>query len=300
MLKRSFLLLVLVGLVVGVAASYLAWRAIFSELPCHWAVLGLRPASPAACAEAVPMLGRRAWVPAILLVAADLAFVAMALFELTRQLALARRLRGTLDGMARQSPPPRLAHHRRLEVVVSNERLCFCHGLLSPAVIVSSELVAELASDELEAAIEHEASHQRRFDPLRLLVASVTMRALFFLPALRDLGAAARLANELAADGLATQRFGRRALLGALRTLQGGPRLPPSVSAMASPELLGERVAMLGGEHVHLRMRRARLVSSVVALVVIAGLGASVPSSIAPPRPLPVHRVTAVSARSPR
>lgn len=71
------------------------------------------------------------------------------------------------------------------------------------------------------------------------------------------------------------------------------------MSAMASPELLGERVSVLAGEHVHLRMRRARLASCAVALVVIAGLGGSVPTSMAPPRPLPVRRLTAVHARLP-
>lgn len=298
MLKRSFLLLVLLGLVVGAAASYLAWRAILSELPCHLAILGLRPTSPAACVAAVPLLGRRAWLPAILLGAADLACVGLALVELARQLARARRLRRTLDLMAHQAPPPALGDDRRLDVVVSNERLCFCRGLFSPTVVLSSRLLEELGGDELEAAIAHEASHQRRLDPLRLLVASVAVRGLFFLPALSDLGRAARLANELAADELATRRFGRRALLGALRTLQGGPRLSPSVSAMASPELLSERVSVLGGEQMHVRLPRVRVLVSIVALLVVVGLGVTVPSRATPPRPLAVHRVTVAPLQS--
>lgn len=298
MLKRSFLLLVLLGLVVGGAASYLAWRAILSELPCHWAVLGLRPASPAACVQAIPLVGRKAWLPAILIGFADFACIVMALYELTRQLARRHRLRRTLDVMARQAPPPGLAVPRRLEVVVSAECLCFCLGLFSPAVILSSRLVEELTLDELGAAIAHERSHQRRFDPLRLLVASVTMRALFFLPTLSDLAGATRLASELAADDLAIRRFGRRALLGALRALNGGPRLSSSVSAMANQELLSERISALGGEHLHARLHRTRLLLSVVALFVVVGLGVSVPSRTAPPRPLPVHRVTVAPLRS--
>jgi hypothetical protein len=298
MLKRGFLLLVLFGLVIGAATSYLAWRAILTELPCHWAVLGLRPSSPAACVQTIPLLGRKAWLPAILLGVADLACIVMALFELTRQLGRTRRLRRTLDVTVRQSLPPGLVAPRRLEVVVSTERLCFCLGLFSPVVVLSSQLVEELDLDELEAAIAHEGSHQRRFDPLRLLVASVAMRALFFLPVLRDLGRAARLANELAADDLAIRRFGRRALLRALRTLNGGPRLSPSVSAMANPELLSERLAALGDQQLHVRLHRTRLLLSVVALFVVVGLGVSVPSRTASPRPLPVHRVIVAPLRS--
>ena len=82
----------------------------------------------------------------------------------TLALVLRRASAGSWDNLARLG-------WRHLQVVASDEVLCFCIGLLRPRIVVSTGLVELLDQAELEAVLAHEASHQRRRDPMRLMVA---------------------------------------------------------------------------------------------------------------------------------
>lgn len=91
----------------------------------------------------------------------------------------------------------------------------------------SSSPTSSRASDELEArsSTRYHTSGASTPAPSRPIG---EIRAQF-LPALRDLGRAVRLANELAADDLAMQRFGRRVRSSVrctpFRVARGCPRL---------------------------------------------------------------------------
>jgi len=175
---------------------------------------------------------------------------------------------------------------------------CFTIGLLRPVVVLSSGLVATLTTDELHAALCHEAVHARRGDPLRIVAASIATAAVYFAPVLRGLERGARVAEELEADRLAAERCGAIPLLSALRRLIGsGTPGCAALSSMAGSTALSERIAALDGRPPRLALGRVRLAMTIASALLLVGLGLSVPTDVAAPRPLPVHRVAVLPAR---
>ena len=158
--------------------------------------------------------------------------------------------------------------------------------------MVSAGLIELLEPDELDAVLAHEASHQGRGDPLRLLVATVAVRGLFFVPVLPDLARAARITTEVEADAAAVDLHGYLDLISALRrVLDASTRTPLGASAIVAPDMMNERVQALGGDYPRVVIRRRRLVASIAALAVLLTLGFAVPSGTKPPPVLPVHRI---------
>jgi Zn-dependent protease with chaperone function len=293
--KRSFWVLVAIASTVEGIAILLLWRAAAAQLPCHFSFLPMNVAAMPACVQAVPFVGRRAWLPALLLGGIVLATLVLASWELVRQLLRVSRLNHSLNalGESKGTDPRPFASSgvTRSQVVRTDALLCFCVGLLRPRVVVSTALIDALSPAELQAALAHEASHQRRHDPLRLLVGRVATRGLFFIPSLRELQWSSRVATEIAADTAAARSGGTGPLLGALRELlrPDAPRSPVAVSAMAPSDLLPERVAALTGNRPPVAIRPARLAASAVALALVILLALAVPSGVPLTRLLPVH-----------
>ena len=207
-----------------------------------------------ACVEQVPLVGRRPWLPALPIGVVVVASVGLGCYECVRQLLRPHRLQRSLRSLG--EPPAglvdRVAHLglRAVQVVSTDEVLCFCIGLLRPRIVVSTGLVELLDQAELDAVLAHEASHQRRRDPLRLMVANVAIRGLFFVPALPDLARAARVTTEVEADAAAVDRSGNSNLIRALKTVLGAvSRTPVGVSPMVGSDLMSERVQALGGDY---------------------------------------------------
>jgi beta-lactamase regulating signal transducer with metallopeptidase domain len=249
-----------------------------------------------ACMEQVPLVGRRPWLPALPIGMVVIASVGLACYECIRQLLRLRRLQRSLRSFG-ESPAgsgesvARLGL-RAVRVVVTDEVLCFCIGLFRPRIVVSTGLIELLDQAELDAVLAHEASHQRRRDPLRLMVASVAIRGLFFIPALADLARAARLTTEVEADAAAVDRYGNSNLIRALKTvLAAVPRKLAGTSAMVTSDLMSERVQALGGDYPRVIIRRRRFAASIAALAVLLTLGLAVPSATKTPPLLPVHRI---------
>jgi beta-lactamase regulating signal transducer with metallopeptidase domain len=250
--------------------------------------------------EKVPLVGRRPWLPALPIGVVVVVSVGLGGYECVRQLHRLYRLQLTLRSLG--EPPAghvdNLARFglRAVQVVSTDEVLCFCIGLLRPRIVVSTGLVNLLDRAELDAVLAHEASHQRRRDPLRLMVASVAIRGLFFVPALTDLARAARLTTEVEADAAAVDRYGYSNMLRALKTvLEAVPLTPAGASAMVASDLMSERVQALGGDHPRFIIRWRRLVASIAALVVLLTLGLAVPSPTKTPPLVPVHRIVVPS-----
>ncbi len=295
----SFWLLVTVSLGVEAAAAFFAQRVLV-QVQCYVPGWNSNVAGMFACMEKVPLVGRRPWLPALPIGVVVIVSVGLGGYECVRQLHRLHRLQRTLRSLG--EPPAGHADNlarfgfRALQVVPTDEVLCFCMGLLRPRIVVSTGLVELLDRAELDAVLAHEASHQRRRDPLRLLVAAVAIRGLLFVPALADLATAARLTTEIEADAAAVDRYGSTNLLRALKTVLGAvPRTPAGASAMVSSDLMSDRVQALGGDHPRVVIRRRRFVASIAALAVLLTLGYAVPSATKAPPLLTVHRV--VSSR---
>jgi hypothetical protein len=293
--RRSFWLLVTVALGVEAIAAFFAQRVLV-QLACYVPGRSTNVAGLFACMEQVPLVGRRPWLPALPIGVVVVASVGLGCYECVRQLLRLHRLQRSLRSFV--APPVGLADRvarwglRTVRVVPTDEVLCFCIGLLRPRIVVSTALLELLGQAELDAVLAHEASHQCRRDPLRLMVANVAIRGLFFVPTLPDLARAARLTTEVEADAAAVDRFGRLNLIRALQTvLEAVARTPVGVSSMVAPDLMSERVQALGGDYPRVIIGRRRFVASIAALAVLLTLGLAVPSATKTPPLLPVHRI---------
>ena len=133
---------------------------------------------------------------------------------------------------------------REVALVESAIPQAFCAGLLRPRIYLSTAALDRLSEPELHAVVAHEAHHQRSYDPLRILLATVAADALFFLPALRRLSKRYRELAELGADEAARKTEGASALASALMIFGGrGGGTAPVVGIAA------ERVDhLLGGQ----------------------------------------------------
>ncbi|MDO8201603.1 M48 family metalloprotease, partial [Conexibacter sp. CPCC 205762] len=103
------------------------------------------------------------------------------------------------------------------------------------------------ADPQLRALIAHEAAHARRRDGLRQLAGELAAQSLFFLPALRPLGARRATEAELNADAAAVEACGgdarplARALL-AFEAAGDGPLAvdPARIDALTGPAFVGD------------------------------------------------------------
>ncbi len=303
-MRRSFWALVAVALVGEAVAAALAWRALAVELPCHLDGLQISVASMAACVKPTPLIGRHALLAALLVGAVVAATLLAAGVELARQLLRLHKLQRDLRRLPRLAGSVPVASSfppYRLLLVDAEQPHCFTIGLLRPTVVVSSGLVGTLTADELHAALCHEAVHARRHDPLRILAASIATAAVFFAPVLKDLQRGARVAEELEADRLAAERCGVIPLLSALRSLIGsGTSGRAALSSMAGSTALSQRIAALEGLPPHLTLGSVRLATTIASTFLLIGLGLSVPTDVAAPKPLAVHRLGVVPVPPPR
>lgn len=156
-------------------------------------------------------------VPLAALVIATLALLSLiALAWVTVQVVQEQRLLRLLPLVDRVTPLTDAADLPPVLVLPTQRPTAFCAGLLRPTIVVSDSLAARLSSDELAAAIWHEANHARGREPLKSFVARAAVGAFFWLPALRDLLDRYLLTRELAADRQAIARTSPAALAGAL------------------------------------------------------------------------------------
>jgi hypothetical protein len=189
----------------------------------------------------------------LVLAALGVAVIGIVLQTVWRQLRASRRLIRELPVVGPLPGRPRVI------VIAGSAPQAFCAGYLKPRVYVSTGAIALLSPSELAAVLSHEQDHLSAHDPLRLACARVLGRALFFLPALRPLGA--RYSE------LAEQRADEAAVAAA-----GGTRAPRASALLAfeaaRPDGLGispERVDSLLGAG-----RRPRLPIGLISVSVAA------------------------------
>jgi hypothetical protein len=246
------------------------WRVSPHRAVHHVAIFGQTLSYPVANLAAV-----------IIVVMALLGAVvtARAVLGATRELAAARRFDRWLAAR-------RLRPHPAGVTVIDEERpQAFCAGLLRPRVFVTSGALAILDEPALNAVLAHERHHAHRRDPLRLATSRVLARALFFLPALRELGLRRHALAEISADESAidaepaNRSALARAMLGFADATEAGE------TAGIDPE----RVDYLLGEPPSWRFPAAMCVAAVaflalvVATAVLVGQEAAGSATLAPP-----------------
>lgn len=190
----------------------------------------------------------------------------LALRSLSRQL---HRQRQFLRRLVRVRPTEVDGHE--VVMVRSSTAEAFCAGFLRPRIYLSTAAWSRLTESELRAVVAHELHHQRNRDPLRLLLATITAEALFFLPALRTLNNRYRELMELAADEAASRAEGAPTLASALLTFgeQRKGEAAPIVGIAA------ERVDHLLGDRPRWRLPLSTFGGSLLALASLVALAAT-------------------------
>lgn len=85
-------------------------------------------------------------------------------------------------------------------LVNSSMLSAFCFGIRSPKIYLSSALVNQMDSKQLEAVVRHERYHLENRDSLTLLIAQVTQSLFPFFPFISDLIYNFRIEREVRAD----------------------------------------------------------------------------------------------------
>jgi hypothetical protein len=157
-----------------------------------------------------------------------------------------------------------------IDVVPAPTAAAFCTGVLSPRVVVTEGLLQRLGDDERRAAVVHELEHARAGGPLKVAIARVAARALFWLPVLQDLADRYVLLIEVEADRAAAGRTSRSALAGALLEVLGTPRVTGAVGLADFAEARVDRLVDPDADLPPLFRRSSLLAMAVAALAFVA------------------------------
>ena len=251
----------LAGSAVSVAAAAALTRLQFG-LPSGQAIV-------AACRRVVPLQSGLAIFLVVALIAMGAMVVALAVRSALRQIRQQRQALRTLEALRATE-----LGGRSVTMFRHAGPQAFCAGLLRPRIYVSTAALEMLSPAELGAVIAHEAHHQARHDPLRILSARVLADALFFLPGLRRLGQRYRELAELAADEAATRAEGSRALAAALLTFGGDDEETAASVVGIAPE----RVDHLFGQAPRWQLPASVFAIFAVSLAALLGAVATLPS----------------------
>lgn len=170
----------------------------------------------------------------------------------------------------------------QFKVIDSDERFAFCSGLLRHRLLVSTELLSTLSSEQLDAVLAHEQAHARRYDNLRRLLAAI---GLWSLPRVwsRGLAADLALATEIVCDREAAFRVGSaETVIDAISIMTWGQEpLVQSSGSTFSRSTFGTR-AVNARMHALRDCLEKRLSSSILVGVALCALAAVVlPSTYA-------------------
>ena len=275
----SFTTLVGFGVLLEVGAVMGLCQGVRSVASCYWqwfpGVSGHEPV-PAACMEPLVGVGFHLFMPVALLGALVGATVVRAGWTASRVVGDTRRFWSDM-GPAISSPTALVAAARAgggVAVQLRRDDRCYacCVGMLRPKVVVSSALVALVSGEELVAVLAHEHRHQRRYAPLRAMVARTVAAGLFWVPVLSALRETHLVDEEVIADAEARAVAGRQPLIGALVKL-ADTSAALSGSAIGGADALSARIDALRDDYrPSLRVTRTRLAVSVVSLLVVSAV----------------------------
>lgn len=149
------------------------------------------------------------------------------------------KLPGNLKKVARH-----LNLQSKIYLVDNGNMFSFCGGILRPKIIISSSLVSNLTSEELESVLLHEKSHLQNFDPLKVIAGKTIASTFFFLPVFSELHKNIIASNELMADRFAIDyQNGSKFLKSALRKILAAPMVNlATVPALANTDHLEIRI----------------------------------------------------------
>ena len=160
----------------------------------------------------------------------------------------------------------------KINLVDCETPFCFCSGFISPRIHLSRDMAGKLTPEELEAVLLHEQHHIQNRDPFKILLGSIAVSALFFVPVLKDMFERYLMEKELAADQSAIRHQGhKRGIAGAMyKMLEQKPAALDSPVASGG-HFLEARIDYLLGDNFSHRQNISTL-RLAISLFVIAFL----------------------------
>jgi beta-lactamase regulating signal transducer with metallopeptidase domain len=137
---------------------------------------------------------------------------------------------------------------QRVACVEGSAPEALCVGVIHPRILVTPRIIERLRDRELDAVLLHEQHHARRRDPLRRAILRAAADVYFYLPVLRWWAERQLAQSELAADRVAIERLGPRAVAGAISRVASGT-CPRGAAAFSGAAEL--RVAQVLGDPIH-------------------------------------------------
>jgi len=161
-------------------------------------------------------------------------------YSLTRKLlikkvTIPKRFQKTIDTLGLSS---------KVCIIRDDNLFSLCFGILSPRIIITTELAFSLKQKELEAVLLHEQAHMQNRDPLKILLGKTVASMFFFLPIFSEFNRNMTANNELAADQWAiTSQEGTMFLRRALKKILSRPQVAfATVPAISNPDNLEIRI----------------------------------------------------------
>jgi beta-lactamase regulating signal transducer with metallopeptidase domain len=211
-----------------------------------------------------------------------------------------RQTRRTVPSTALPTPDRLAIRADRLGIAVrvvdGPAGLCHTTGLTRPTLIISNGTLSRIDDTELDAVLEHEATHVRQRHPLQTLIAHALLTPLRPVRWTQPLLHSCRLEAELQADAAAIHRHGVRPLASALLKLSSPPAPHTSAPITGATSMLPGRVAHLSdSDATPSSTTTARRTVAVAAVVVatVALTAVPVTSEVEPDRSLPATTATA-------
>lgn len=268
--RKLFRICMLSALGIAVVVSVAALAALVNGASTH--AVGLVTSG---CRAALQVVGGASGLTLLALPAMLAVSVAV------HALVVVYRTRRVVGTLLQQAIPNTERLHRvatragvaaQVDLVYSAQPLAFVYGLRHPRVLITSEVLARLDDQELEAVLHHEAHHVDRRDPRRLTLMHAVGRALFMFPVVADCARQVAVATELAADRRAIERVGRIQLASALSGFLRGPAIAgaPSAALDGHEKLRLAQLQDPAGFQFSVRLRRSSATLSALMLTALA------------------------------
>ncbi len=164
----------------------------------------------------------------------------------------------------------------------TGSRAAFTHGLLRPAIYMSTGLLNELDKDEIKAVFLHELHHKRRLDPLRFFLLMLLKDMFFYIPLIKYLVSYIRFKKEHEADDAAVISADELNLAGALLKVAAFQRdmamMPASITGGIEGGAIAARIRRLvEGREVRFKLPSVKTVAVSLSMTAFMALSVAMP-----------------------
>ncbi|MFF2289463.1 M56 family metallopeptidase [Peribacillus butanolivorans] len=139
--------------------------------------------------------------------------ILITLFKIAEQYLLSRRFKQKLFNYKNVEKTRSINEtfkraNKDILVVNADQPLAFTLGFRRPFIVFSTSLIQLLDFDELEAVVEHESFHKKKYDPLVIFILQLISQALCFVPLTKWCYENYKIISELLADEYAINKMG--------------------------------------------------------------------------------------------